>query len=366
MDMLIELGHQVAVYAWFGFDGHMVEIEGIPVYPRIDHPFGGDADLILRHWPADLLITIHDIWPLPDDFGDRVRAAGAKWLAYFPVDGTPVPPMVAAMAEQADYSVVYSHFAGREMEKAGLDYTYTPQMIDVETFKPGDKAEARRDLGIPLDVFLVLMVGANVGYPNRKAIPESIMAFQDFNRRHPKSVLFIHARKTMPVGHGYQLGILSEKLGLNGAVKFINQDDYMLSTIQAEDMAGLYRAADVLLNPSTGEGFGLPIAEAQACGTPVITQAVTAMTEITINGVAIQAGQLFYTRQNHFQFMPKIEKIIAALNWIYDTRDRQYVDSATGSSYFYEYHRPAVVAAEYWAPLLEKIEAGQKEKELSA
>ena len=35
-------------------------------------------------------------------------------------------------------------------------------------------------------------------------------------------------------------------------------------------MAALYAACDCLVHPYRGEGFGLPIAEAMACGLPVI------------------------------------------------------------------------------------------------
>jgi glycosyltransferase involved in cell wall biosynthesis len=37
-----------------------------------------------------------------------------------------------------------------------------------------------------------------------------------------------------------------------------------------DEMAGLYTACDVLVHPYRGEGFGLPILEAMACGLPVI------------------------------------------------------------------------------------------------
>lgn len=50
--------------------------------------------------------------------------------------------------------------------------------------------------------------------------------------------------------------------------------------IRAEDLPAVYMAASVFLFPSLSEGFGLPILEAMACGTPVITSTVTAMPEV--------------------------------------------------------------------------------------
>jgi glycosyltransferase involved in cell wall biosynthesis len=45
-------------------------------------------------------------------------------------------------------------------------------------------------------------------------------------------------------------------------------------------LASLYRGAIALVFPSLYEGFGLPVLEAMACGTPVITSNITALPEI--------------------------------------------------------------------------------------
>jgi glycosyltransferase involved in cell wall biosynthesis len=46
------------------------------------------------------------------------------------------------------------------------------------------------------------------------------------------------------------------------------------------DLAALYTLAEVFAFPSLVEGFGLPILEAMACGTPVIASSVSSMPEV--------------------------------------------------------------------------------------
>lgn len=54
----------------------------------------------------------------------------------------------------------------------------------------------------------------------------------------------------------------------------------MLGFVEQKDLVVVYNLAQVLLLPSFYEGFGLPILEAQACGTPVITSDTSSMPEI--------------------------------------------------------------------------------------
>lgn len=50
--------------------------------------------------------------------------------------------------------------------------------------------------------------------------------------------------------------------------------------VSEEELVALYNHAEVFIYPSVYEGFGLPILEAMACGTPVITSATTSMPEV--------------------------------------------------------------------------------------
>jgi glycosyltransferase involved in cell wall biosynthesis len=67
------------------------------------------------------------------------------------------------------------------------------------------------------------------------------------------------------------------------------------SSLQHRSVADLYRAADVVVQPSHGEGLGLALLEAMACGRPVVGTAVTGIAEIithAIHGLLVQNGDI--------------------------------------------------------------------------
>ncbi len=53
-----------------------------------------------------------------------------------------------------------------------------------------------------------------------------------------------------------------------------------VGVVPEQELPSLYRGAEALIFPSLYEGFGLPIVEAMACGTPVVTANTTALPEV--------------------------------------------------------------------------------------
>jgi glycosyltransferase involved in cell wall biosynthesis len=79
------------------------------------------------------------------------------------------------------------------------------------------------------------------------------------------------------VGHwGWRTDAIRDELETSPVRDRIRHLDY----IDRPMLAALYGGADALLFPSWIEGFGLPLLEGMACGTPVITSGTTAMPEI--------------------------------------------------------------------------------------
>jgi glycosyltransferase involved in cell wall biosynthesis len=77
-----------------------------------------------------------------------------------------------------------------------------------------------------------------------------------------------------------------EAVGLGDRVTFVNRERaaHGLGRLSDGDLARVYNEAQVLVSPSLYEGFGLPAAEAMACGTPVVATTAGAFPEVISAG----------------------------------------------------------------------------------
>jgi glycosyltransferase involved in cell wall biosynthesis len=70
------------------------------------------------------------------------------------------------------------------------------------------------------------------------------------------------------------------RLGLENHMHF-------MGFVPEDDLPALYNGADLFAFPSLYEGFGLPVLEAMACGTPVITSNVSSLPEVAGNAALL-------------------------------------------------------------------------------
>lgn len=369
---LLSFGHEVGMFAWYGLEGGSlnaaVEHKGVrynlPMFPKNRDGYGNDiVGAHAQQFGADIVISLIDAWVLD---AARHSLGGVRFCPWAPVDMEPMPPPVHNTLKQAFRPIVYSRFGERMAQNVGLDVAYVPHCVECGVFCPGSKADARAALGWPDDRFIVGMVAANKGFPSRKSLPETLKAFARFAQRHDDVLLYLHTNTGVDDGMGgVNLPELIETLGITNKVLFPEQYAYIMGASD-QHMVNLYRGMDVLAAPSMGEGFGIPILEAQACSTPVIVGDWTSMSELCFGGYLLPhpgvlipdygfINQDFYTPLAANQVIPMIGHIIEALEWAYRKKDSAELSAAARQGALA--YDADVVAEQYWRHVLADIEA---------
>ena len=125
-----------------------------------------------------------------------------------------------------------------------------------------EQASVRTIYGLP-DVY-VLYVGT---IDRRKDYPTLLRALERLN-----PAISLAVAGTVIAGRT-DFHETVRRLGLERRVK-------VLGYVPDDDLPALYRDAAVFVYPSFYEGFGLPVLEAMACGTPVVTYRTTSLPEV--------------------------------------------------------------------------------------
>lgn len=351
---LRDLGHDVAYYATFGAPT-TIEWEGMTVYPE-DGCYGNLtlAACAQRHAGSlehCLVIALGDAWLLdPDSFPEDLRLA--LWA---PVDHEPMPERTrVVLSDRRVTPIAITRFGEVEMRRVGLDPLYVPHAVDTAVFRPrpDERAEIREAVGVPEDAFLVGMVAANTGSPllSRKGFPQLFRAFARFRAMRPDALLYVHTNCS---GDGLDLARLTASCGLEQEAVRLTDPLVWALGVSREDLARLISVFDVLVMPSLGEGFGLPLIEAQACGVPVIATDHSAMRELCEAGWLID-GEPWYDGPHDSWFKaPSAKLLTAALDVAYAERDNPEIrEEARAFALRYDVER---VVEEFWLPALDAL-----------
>lgn len=344
------LGHEPTISAFYGLAGATLAFDGIKVLPsEYSDTYGND--LIRAHAKfggIELVTTLMDVWVL-----DPKKMVTLPWIAWTPVDHDPAPiHVIESLVKGKAFPVAMSQHGKRMLEEAGLENVhYAPHSPEPIFYEVIDKASAKRDLEWQ-DRFVVGVVAANKGWPSRKSFPKIFEAFAKFAEHRKDALLYVHADYRAP--WGVRIDRMATDLGVKSEqIRWV--DIYQNTIGLAPDfMQYVYNAMDVLLNPAMGEGFGIPILEAQACRTPVITSDWTAMSELTTFGRAV-GGRKVMTNQYSFQWDPDVGEIVDALEYYYDLRStNEYEDLGMLAREWAMAYHPDRVTLENWGPIYNK------------
>jgi hypothetical protein len=180
------------------------------------------------------------------------------------------------------------------------------------------------------------------------------MALGVFMREHTDAWLYLHTDR---IGLG---GIELEPLALGTGlpmerVVWADAYSYAAGRIGQADLAALYSMSDVLLASSMGEGFGIPVIEAQACGVPVIVSDFSAQPELCESGWLVKGQPYWDEAQTSFLLDPFVHSTVKNLNVAYAARgDAGLRERAVTFAAQYD---SDLVFTRYWLPFLAELEA---------
>jgi len=182
---------------------------------------------------------------------------------------------------------------------------YVPWGTDIELFQP--KEEKRKDDK------LVFFHSAGMN-PFRKGTDFLIKAFYELNKKYNDIKLIIHTQKDIVTYFPELKDIIEESIA-NESIKVIHK------TVSAP---GLYHLGDVYIYPSRIEGIGLSIAEALACGLPVITSDNKPMSEfIEFPSQVAEIKKLYCRKDGYYWPVCEVElkSLINKMEFYIDNRE---------------------------------------------
>jgi glycosyltransferase involved in cell wall biosynthesis len=211
---------------------------------------------------GNLVVTIHDLIHITHPTFKRTLAA---WVY--------ARPMFHLVARRAVCVIADSQFTKQQIvEHLGV----APSKVAVvymgvsRHFCPHDRGQAavRVSSLFGLNRHYILFVG-NLK-PN-KNVETLIHAFSHICARRD----FDHQLLILGDDRKWKAGLIGEceKLGISDRVRFVPHVPY-------EDLPWVYGEAEMLVMPSLIEGFGLPVLEAMACGTPVVCSRAASLPEV--------------------------------------------------------------------------------------
>jgi glycosyltransferase involved in cell wall biosynthesis len=250
----------------FDHSNHQVVYENGDMIPKL-----------ITETKPDYVIFSHDIWLFPNVGAVRRSFPDTKFIGYITLDGD--PPYVGWKNAFYGYDsiVTPSHYSKRVLQDKwfDLDVSVVPYGIDHGLFRPPRQGKMLLKESIyhatvdhphlitSIDMrnkFTGIFAGHN---SNRKNLTAIYWAWKEFEKNKSDVVFYMiahHASPTLPIG-SYPLETFTDL----ETMVIISQ------SIEDRTFASMLTASDVLLHPTLGEGFGLPVMESMACGTvPIV------------------------------------------------------------------------------------------------
>jgi len=283
-----------------GFDRHLEVLQQVM------------PDLVIFN--EDIPFTLRRLFDNPQyDPEQKLYRGPWKLASYTPIDGEGFPGPWRKFPEFVE-TMPYTKYGA---EALGLD-RWIYHGVDSDTFHPLEdgpivgeedtftsREQVREKYGIPQDAFVIGRVDSNSG---RKDWP-STWRLVEYATEHitDRPVVAVFHTLIKQAQHGVNFSALITR----GRGKYIITDS---KAWQSEDIAALMNTFDIFVSTTRGEGFGLTVAEALACGVPVLAPRHSSLPEVVgPGGVLVEPGRVLTTPYGHDLRLPDVDTMAQQL-----------------------------------------------------
>jgi glycosyltransferase involved in cell wall biosynthesis len=307
--------------------------EKFKIYPASNRfqqaPFGEDRIReVVEIEKPDIVFTINDCWIINEQYkriADLHQKMGFKFVGYMPMDSYNWIGCLNETANNWDAIVSYTEFGAHEFIKGGIQkpITVIPHGVTAGQFKPGDKVEARKNLGLKEDAFIVMNANRN---QFRKRIDITIDAFARFAVDKPDAMLYLHMGlkdQGWDVMQVFGREMYKQGLDPNGRI-IMTGNTQNPPSVPVEMLETIYQCADVGVNTCKGEGWGLVNFEHAACRVAQVVPNHTSCKEIFEGyGKLIRCDHVDVdTNFAREMPCPSAEHLAEILNELYEDREK--------------------------------------------
>lgn len=287
---------------------------------------------VIHAWQPDIIHCVQDA-----PYAEAIRNSNLDWSRFAfvvttPVDGVPVYPKWIDMLKGADGTLSISEFGVTAHRAAGVPSELCRPGVDPNAFFPlpaHERAALRRAVGIADDAFVVGTMATNQG---RKDIPDMLRAFFAFASDKPTARYLCDMERTSPAG--WDIPALCQQQGWDVG-KLLFRDDTVRAGLTT--MRSRYNLLDAHMVVSHREGYGLPLAEAMACGVVSIALDYCSGTEICKDGRGMLIPPIAYdsigTWGGAVDKYPDVDAITRALQMLYENPDERRAIAQRGMAW---------------------------------
>ena len=175
-------------------------------------------------------------------------------------------------ATHADVLISVSEFTARQLDEVIPDHApvvVAPHGVDLHTFTAHAQGDEDAIRALSLDPARPYLFFLGTFEP-RKGLDVLLDAYEEVARAHPDLELWLAGQV------GWGLEALESRIAAHPGASRIRR----LGFVDDAVLPALLRRARCVVYPSRGEGFGLPVLEAMACGALVVTSSDTVMAEV--------------------------------------------------------------------------------------